>query len=119
MALPEADPLSNILSHPEPAEKALYMVIQVPLIGECSSSVAPPSLAHRFHAGTSSDLAILKLNRFIHYNDPRHVLLIKIVITDTIGTHKEVIKNKPQCSFFHCLEGLHPSQQLFSGQGWA
>jgi hypothetical protein len=103
--LPEADPLSDIFPHPEPAKRTLHIVIRAPPIGEYSLSVEPLFIAHCFHSvsrpDTSLDHPILELNCFVHDDDPRHVFPIKIARTESVGTLKEAIKDKKQVALEH------------------
>jgi hypothetical protein len=66
-------------------------------------SVEPLSIAHRFypipHPDTSLDHPILKLNCFVHDDDPRHVFPIKIARTESVGTLKGSIKDDNPESF--------------------
>ena len=101
--MPEADPLSDIFPHPEPAKRTLHIVIRAPPIGEYSFYVEPLSIAHRFHSvphpGTSLDHPILELNCFVHDDDPRHVFPVKIARTESVGTLKRSIKDDNPESF--------------------
>jgi hypothetical protein len=105
--LPEADPLSDIFPHPEPAKRTLHIVMRAPPIGEYSLSVEPLSITHRFHSvphtSTSLDYPILELNCFVHDDDPRprHVFPVKIARTESVGTLKEAIKDKKQVALEH------------------
>ena len=102
-ALPEADPLSDIFPHPEPAKRTLQIVIRAPPISEYSLSVETLSIAHRFHSvphpGTSLDHPILELNFFVHDDDPRHVFPVKIARTESVGILKRSIKDDNPESF--------------------
>ena len=101
----EADPLSDIFPHPEPAKRTLHIIIRTPPIGEYSLSIEPLSIAHRFHSvphpGTSLDHPILELNCFVHDDDPCHVFPVKIARTESVGTLKKAIKEEKKVALEH------------------
>ena len=103
--MPEADPLSDIFPHPEPAKRTLHIVIRAPPISEYSLSVETLSIAYHFHSvphsGTSLDHPILELNCFIHDDDPRHVFPVKIARTESVGTFKKAIKEEKKVTLEH------------------
>jgi hypothetical protein len=53
----------------------------------------------RSHPGTSLEHLILKLNCFVHNDDPHYVFPIKIARTESIGTLKRSIKDDNPESF--------------------
>jgi Crinkler effector protein N-terminal domain len=50
------------------------------------------------HPTSSSNL---ELNCFVHGDDPRHVFPVKIASTESVGTLKEVIKEKKKVALEH------------------